>query len=242
MLKFRHIGRGKDVQSEISAYSRSTGGNHSMNLLRASAKGDLAEVKRFVAEGANVNSADGIGRTPIIEAAWGGHADVVKYLVDKGADVNAADNAGYTALMRACEEGHVQIITYLIGKGAAVNVRGKVRGTTPLMLAAEQGHIKVLELLLSHGAKINAVDQFEESACACAYRMDQMKAAQYLESKGGRGKPERSSLSHYSSRDKEGKPIKTALPQWSAAAEDIDLEEAESEPAAAADGEEIDEE
>ncbi len=206
-----------------------------MNISRAGAKGDLSAVKKFVAEGANVNTADGSGRTPIIEAAWGGHADVVKYLAEKGADVNAADNAGYTALMRACEEGHLPVIHYLIGKGALVNARGKVRGTTPLMLAAEQGHIKVLELLLSHGAKINGADQFEETACARAYHMSQIKAAQYLESKGGRGKPERSSLSHYSSRDREGKSsTKAALPQWSAAASESGMgtEEEESEPAA----------
>jgi ankyrin repeat protein len=97
------------------------------------------------------------------------------------------------------------------------------------MLAAEQGHVKVLELLLSRGAKINAVDQFEETACARAYHMNQIKAAQYLESKGGRGKPERSSLSHYSTRDKDGRPVKTQLPQWSAAAEDAGVDDTEDE-------------
>ena len=212
-----------------------------MNLIRASAKGDLTAVKKFVADGANVNDADGLGRTPVIEAAWGGHAEVVKYLAEKGANINAADNNGYTALMRAAEGGHLQVLTYLIHKGAQVNVRGKVRGATPLMLAAEQGHIKVLELLLSNGAKINAVDQFEESACARAYHMNQMKAAQYIESKGGRGKPERSSLSHYSTRDKDGKPVKTLLPQWSAAAEDAGVEDGDNEPVAA-DSEDMNEE
>jgi uncharacterized protein len=211
-----------------------------MNLLRASAKGDLAAVKKFVADGADVNAADGLGRTAVIEAAWGGHGDVVKYLAEKGANINAADNAGYTPLMRAAEQGHLPVLTCLIHKGAQVNVRGKVRGTTPLMLAAEQGHIKVLELLLSHGAKINAVDQFEESACARAYHMNQPKAAQYLESKGGRGKTERSSLSHYSTRDKDGRPVKTLLPQWSAAAEDAGVDETENEPAS--DSEEVNEE
>jgi len=212
-----------------------------MNLLRASAKGDLTAVKKFVADGANVNDADGLGRTPVIEAAWGGHAEVVKYLVEKGADSNAADNNGYTALMRAAEGGHLQVLSCLIHKGAQVNVRGKVRGATPLMLAAEQGHIKVLELLLSSGAKVNTVDQFEESACARAYHMNQMKAAQYIESKGGRGKPERSSLSHYSTRDKDGKPVKTLLPQWSAAAEDAGVEDGDNEPVAA-DSEDMNEE
>ena len=198
-----------------------------MNLLRASAKGDLAAIKKLVADGADVNAADTKGRTPLLEAAWAGHAEVVKYLAEKGAKVDAADAAGYTALMRACEEGHAPIATYLISKGANVNSRGKVRGTTSLMLAAEQGHIKILELLVAHDAKVNAVDQFEETALARAYYTEKTKAAEFLESKGGRGKPERSSLSHYStSRDKEGKTsTKVALPQWSAAAFESDQEE-----------------
>jgi hypothetical protein len=140
-----------------------------MNLLRASAKGDLAAVKKFVAEGGNVNAADPSGRTPIIEASWAGHAEVVKYLADKSANINTVDGAGYTALMRACEEGHAPVVTYLLTKGANVNAHGKVRGTTPLMLAAERGHLKIIELLLNKGAKINAVNQQEETALAYAY-------------------------------------------------------------------------
>jgi ankyrin repeat protein len=197
-----------------------------MNLLLASASGDLAAVKKIIAEGADVNATDGTGRTALIEAAWAGHADVVKFLVEKGAKVTIADNAGFTPLMRACEDGNVLVVTYLISKGANINARGKVRGTTPLMLAAEQGHIKVIDALLANGAKINDVDQYEETALARAYHMEQTKAAQHLEAKGGRGKPERSSLSHYSSKDKNGKPtVKATLPQWSAAAEESGLDD-----------------
>jgi ankyrin repeat protein len=202
-----------------------------MNLLRASAKGDLAAVKKFVAEGGNVNAADPSGRTPIIEASWAGHAEVVKYLADKSANINTVDGAGYTALMRACEEGHAPVVTYLLTKGANVNAHGKVRGTTPLMLAAERGHLKIIELLLNKGAKINAVNQQEETALAYAYHAEQTKAAKLLESKGGRGKPERSSYSHYSSRDRENKTIaKSMLPKWTAAFESENDQDAD-EPA-----------
>jgi uncharacterized protein len=202
-----------------------------MNLLQASASGELTAVKKIVGEGADINAADSSGRTALIEAAWAGHADVVKYLVEKGAKVSIADNAGFTPLMRACEEGNAQVVIYLISKGSNVNSRGKVRGTTPLMLAAEQGHIKVIDALLSHGARINDVDQYEETALARAYHMEQTKAAQHLEAKGGRGKPERSSLSHYSSKDKNGRPsTKAALPQWSSAAADAGLDEEEPVP------------
>jgi ankyrin repeat protein len=212
-----------------------------MSLLRASAKGDLASVKKLVSDGADVNAADTKGRTPLIEAAWAGHADVVKYLVDKGAIIDAADGAGYSPLMRACEEGHVPVVAFLINKGANVNIRGKVRGTTPLMLAAERGHVKVLEALVAHGAKVNVVDQYEETALARAYHTEKTKAAEFLESKGGRGKPERSSLSHYSSRDKDGKPVKVALPQWSAAADEADMQDADA-PEEISGGEEMFEE
>jgi ankyrin repeat protein len=211
-----------------------------MNLLRASAKGDLAGVKKLVAEGADVNAADGSGRTSLLEAVWAGHLDVVKFLVEKGAQVDLADKAGYTPLMRACEEGHLPVVTFLITKGASVNSRGKVKGTTPLMLAAEQGHVKVLEALIAHDAKINAVDQLEETAVSRAYHMNQNKAAAFLESKGGRGKPERSSLSHYASRDHGGKQsVKAALPQWSAAASESGLDEEDMEGAAGSGGEEM---
>ncbi|MBN1130128.1 MAG: ankyrin repeat domain-containing protein [Chitinispirillaceae bacterium] len=211
-----------------------------MNLLRASAKGDLAAVKKIIAEGGNVNMADGSGRTPLIEAAWSGRHDVVKHLVEKGAAVNTVDRVGYSALMRACEEGHVSVAAYLVGKGAQVNARGNVRGTTPLMLAAEKGHLKILELLIAKGAKVNIVDQHEETALTYAFHANQSKAVKFLESKGGRGKPERGSHAHYSSRDRENKTIaKSMLPKWSAAFES-EADQDSDEPAAG--GEELTEE
>jgi ankyrin repeat protein len=196
-----------------------------MSLIRASAKGDLASVKKIVNEGTDVNLSDPTGRTPLIEAAWAGHVDVVKYLLDKGANPNTSDSAGFTPLMRAAEEGNTSICSILIQKGADVNVRGKVRGTTPLMLAAEKGSVKILELLIQSGAKVNAVDQFEETALARAYRTSQNKAAEFLESKGGRGKPERSS---YSPTDKELRTIsKSQLPLLNAGGFETGLEEEE---------------
>ena len=197
-----------------------------MSIIRASAKGDLPAVKKLVADGADVKVPDNSGRTAILEAAWGGYLDVVKYLVDKGADVNAADRSGVTPLMRAAEEGHAQIVSFLITKGANVHAKGSVKGTTALMLAAEQGHVKVLEVLLSKGAKINDIDRYEETALARAYRLSQTKAAQFLESKGGRGKPERSSYTSSGDRERSGK---TPLPNWSAAAAESGMDDDRAE-------------
>lgn len=196
-----------------------------MSLIRSSAKGDLGAVKKMLSEGADVNSTDANGRTALIEASWGGYNDVVKLLIEKGADVNAADKSGYTAIMRASEEGHQTIVTSLIKAGADVNCKGKVKGTTPLMLAAERGHIKILGTLISNGAKVNDLDLYEETALARAYHSEQTKAAEFLESKGGRGKPERSSYS-YSEKESKG-TTKASLPQWSAAAFESGYDEEE---------------
>ena len=200
-----------------------------MSIVRASAEGNLAQVKKLLSEGADCNVTDPKGRTALIEAAWGGYLDVVKVLIEKGADINCSDNSGFTPLMRAVEEEHVTVVNHLIQKGADINTRGNVRGSTPLMLAAENGSVKIIEILLEHGAKINAVDQFEETALARAYRMEQLKAVSLLESRGATRKPERSLFSSHS--DKDLRPVtKASLPKWSAAADDAGFDEEDSSP------------
>jgi serine/threonine-protein phosphatase 6 regulatory ankyrin repeat subunit B len=194
-----------------------------MNLIRASSKGDLAAVKKAMEDGPDVNATDVNGRTALFEASWCGHTEIVKLLLGKKANPNIADSSGYTALMRASEEGHASIVGLLLKSDADVNYRGKVKGTTALMLAAEQGHIPVIDLLIDGGAKINAIDQYEETALARAYKNNQLKAAEHLEKKGGRGKPERNSFT-YSNKD--ARPItKATLPEWNAGSFDSSIDD-----------------
>ena len=196
-----------------------------MSLIRASANGDLAAVKKILSEGADINAVDSKGRSALIEAAWGGYSGIVKVLIDGGADVNCVDNSGFTALMRAVEEQDVSIVSMLIEKGADVNTRGFVKGSTPLMLAAEKGDCKIIEILLDNGAKINAIDQFEETALTRAYKEEQLQAVTFLESKGAIKRRDRS---QFSVSDKEFRVFtKASLPKWSADAEDDDTEEDE---------------
>lgn len=183
-----------------------------MNLIRASAKGDIKTVRALLADGTAIDDADVYGRTALIEAAWGGHLEVVSLLIEKGANVNVADKSGYNALMRASEQGYAKIVSVLIKNGANVNCHGSVKGTTPLMFAAELGNLDVLQLLIDGGAKVNEPDQFQETALTRAYKAEQFKAAKLLESNGGRGKPDRSS---HAANEKEYLHFKeTALPSW----------------------------
>lgn len=190
-----------------------------MNLIRASSRGDAATVKKLLAEGIAIEATDTNGRTALIEAAWGGYLEIVTMLLKHKANINATDASGFTALMRATEVQELPTITLLVKSGANINTHGNVRGSTPLMLAAENGNTKILSLLLEHGAKINAVDQFEETALARAYRLNQLDAIRLLESKGATRKPARNS---YNSSDNDLRPITRATkPKLNADAEEF---------------------
>ena len=67
-------------------------------LLEAAKEGDLSKVEGLIAEGSDVNIADGNGTTPLHFAADRGHIDVVELLISKGANVNAETNGGYSPL------------------------------------------------------------------------------------------------------------------------------------------------
>jgi len=76
-------------------------------------------VNTLLQKGASLKEmVDKDGRTPLIEAACGGHIAVVKCLVEKGFDINAQDHNGMTALMHACTECQVDVTRALVQLGA----------------------------------------------------------------------------------------------------------------------------
>ena len=73
-------------------------GDMAMHLHAAAGRGDVAEVRRLVAAGADLEKQGEDGWRPIHLAAWEGHVEVVKLLVELGADKNATDSRGGTPL------------------------------------------------------------------------------------------------------------------------------------------------
>ena len=70
-------------------------------LIDASKRGDLSEVKKLLANGADANTRDTKGHTPLQCAVSSGNVEVAQALLVAGADVNACANDGYTALHAA---------------------------------------------------------------------------------------------------------------------------------------------
>ncbi|MCS5712202.1 ankyrin repeat domain-containing protein [Candidatus Berkiella aquae] len=94
-----------------------------LSLHQAARVGDLALVKKLMAEGSNVNQQDLFGSTPLHMAVMYGHKAVVEYLCDHGADINAKtyrmDEYAYTPLdLAAGYSPNTQVFSYLLNKGA----------------------------------------------------------------------------------------------------------------------------
>ena len=121
-------------------------------LREAAENGDLADVKRHLKRGADVNARDNFGETPLFLAVFKGHKDVAELLIAKGAMVNIKAKNNATPLHYAAMQGHTDVAELLIAKGADVNVKNQ-RGLTPLALADIMGRDDVVELLKKHGAK-----------------------------------------------------------------------------------------
>ena len=124
--------------------------------LRSAVKaGSIGDVKKAIANGANVNamsfrSYGSLVKPPLHEAASRGHKEIAELLITAGADVKAKTDDGNTPLHSAAAKEHENIAELLIAKGADVNAKNKL-GITPLDNAIN--HTETATLLRKHGGK-----------------------------------------------------------------------------------------
>ncbi|KAI5680360.1 hypothetical protein M9H77_01587 [Catharanthus roseus] len=92
-------------------------------LHRSAGLDDVQEIKNCISKGANVNSRDQNGWTPLHRAAFKGRIESSKILISNGAEIDLVDDIGYTPLHLAAESGHVQVALFLIAHGAKSNMK-----------------------------------------------------------------------------------------------------------------------
>jgi ankyrin repeat protein len=114
--------------------------------------GDLSDVKRLLAAGAQVDAREKNGITALMAACLEGHREIVGLLLANGAEVNAKTIDGETPLMYASIRGDCNIAAMLLTRGAAVNAKTR-EGKTALTFATRMKHPLVKDLLIAAGAK-----------------------------------------------------------------------------------------
>lgn len=166
-------------------------------LTAACAQGDKKAVANLLDQGADSNSEDSNGKTPLAEAAANGHAAVVKLLLKRGADPHAYD---FSALDRAIEKGQDEAASLILDAGSKFTPERYPRWLTTasrlglsdtaaglvkkgwdpnkissLCAAAEHGRTDTAKVLLKAGAKI------DEPSCAGGddFYTPLMKAAEH---------------------------------------------------------------
>jgi ankyrin repeat protein len=88
--------------------------------------------------------------SPLMYAAYNGHAPVVNYLLENGAEVNAQASNGFTALIAAAKGGYENIVITLLKRGAKPNLVTD-RGETAMDFALRTDNTDIYDRLRAVG-------------------------------------------------------------------------------------------
>jgi ankyrin repeat protein len=135
----------------------------SQTLFSTANEGDVVNVKRLIAAGADVNAKNKDGNRAIHYAArgqGGQGAKAILLLIAAGAKVDWVDNNGSTPIYVAAEAGNVEAIEALLGAGANPNTPNN-RGWLPIERALNfEGYSKAVKALIRGGANVNLPDSY----------------------------------------------------------------------------------
>jgi len=133
-------------------------------LHAAAASGNVAEIERLLAAGADREARDGNGRTPLHVAVYRKKYDAARLLLAKGANANAFDRQRYDVVTIAAVADDVPMLKLVLEGGAsAKNVTSPYDGSA-LIAAAHLGHVEVVQVLIKAGAPLDHVNNLTWTA------------------------------------------------------------------------------
>ena len=109
----------------------------------------------LIAEGADVNAAQGDGTTPLHWAVYRIDTGLTRSLLDSGASADTVNQYGSSPLAEAVKVAHPELVAMLLDAGADPE-SPNLDGQTALMLATRSGSLEVARLLVEHGAGVDA--------------------------------------------------------------------------------------
>jgi len=166
----------RDIATKVEDHQANT-------LYEAAAYGDVELAKTLISSGADVNTPNSWGWTPLYFAVSNGHRNIARLLIENGADFHGADEDGITLLHRVVERGYMDIATLLVDKGVDVNAKSD-SGQTPLHFASRSCNRELTKLLITKGADINAKNNIGHTSLHIAARNAQKDIVELLLAKG----------------------------------------------------------
>lgn len=151
-------------------------------LIKAAGNGLFEDVKECFNSGANLESRDHDGNTPLRLAARAGYFDIANFLIKAGSNVDAKNNLGSTPLMVSSGQNHPEIVKILIDAGANLNATAD-DGDTALIRAADDSPASAV-LLVKAGADLEITDGSGETALTWASAHGKTKTVDLLINSG----------------------------------------------------------
>ena len=154
-------------------------------LWHAARIGDLPAMKRYIAEGTDVNAPDDYSNlSPLAWSASHGQTEATRLLIENGADVDIRDDNGSTPLHSAAVFGRADVAKLLVEKGANPQARNDDGGTPAdalhldwrtttfigglMGIEVERENIPVMQSGRNEIAKLFGVKEFDSKARAPA--------------------------------------------------------------------------
>jgi ankyrin repeat protein len=133
----------------------------------------------ILSSGADPNSTNDNGRSPLIIASSRGYKEILTSLLNAGANINISDIHFKSALHAALSNNHYECAKILINKG--IDIKTRKAHITPLHLAAQnKDAYEIVALLINNGANVHALDHTKLTPLNYALKEDNRQNAELL--------------------------------------------------------------
>jgi ankyrin repeat protein len=142
-------------------------------------------MKCLLDNGADVETIDITGNTPLLLACNHNSLEMVKYLVEVGgADIDVKDKNGNTPLLLACKNNNLEMVKYLVEVGGT-DIDAKDNYINALWWACKNNKLEIVKYLLDNGADVETIDITGNTPLLVACKNNKLEIVKYLVETGG---------------------------------------------------------
>lgn len=170
-------GQGADINYQTSKCPETGGKLSALHL--AAQKAQRTVIQLLVERGANINSLDGNGVTPLVDALFHKRIEAAEQLLSLGADAGLVGDEGETAIGAAVMAGAHRMVEMLLAKSVDIRVIDSC-GQGLLHFAASNNDPIEVSRFISLGLPVDQPSSVTGTPLVCACVSDAIDAARIL--------------------------------------------------------------